>query len=545
MNDFVELKKIITILLKGWWLLLLLGVIAAMVSYFATQKQPTVYKATTTIMVGQSIKTTEITREGLLVSEVLAQTYAEMVRRQPVLEGVVKALGLDKSWQSLKGQVRVRLVEGTQLLQIEVEADSSEEAQIVADEVAHQLILLSPTSIQNREKEDSQQFVRQRLENLQTKIGAGQQRLESLESLMASSLTAEQVQELQKEINTLESLIADWENTHTQLLIFIESNKSPNQLVVIEPAQVVAEPPPTELFTLIGGFIGVIIGAGVLFLLDFLDDTVKSMNDLSSLNLAVLGTVGRIDGKLHQQKLVAVHDPFNPTTEAFRMLRSNIQFLTNDVSHKSILVTSPTPSEGKSTTVANLAVVMAQAGYKTMVVDADLRQPTLHKVFQVSNMEGLTDLLRTSELDIADYVKPTAIENLHILTSGRLPPNPSELLGSSRMRKLLAALEQMADIIIYDSPPVLIVTDSSVLANQVEGVILVVRAGQTQREAVKQAAANLQYANATIMGCILNQVQNKGFVYHSRRFYKIPSQLRPNNGIAFTKLPHRWRLPFN
>jgi capsular exopolysaccharide synthesis family protein len=364
---------------------------------------------------------------------------------------------------------------------------------------------------------------------------------------MANSLSAKQVLELQAEINTLESLIAGWENNYTQLLILVESNKSPNNLTVVEPAQANPGPvrPHVRLHTLLAGVIGLFLALGFVFLLEFLDNTLKSADDLSrSLGLTALGTVGRISGKNYHDKLIVFQGAFSPISEAYRMIRSNIHFMSVDRPAKTIMVTSSTPQEGKSVTAANLGVVMAQSGLKTILVDADLRRPTQHQIFQVPNLAGLTNLLCSPELEINDHLRNTNVENLHLITCGVLPPNPSELLGSQRMRQLLASLNQMADVVILDSPPVVAVTDAAVLSNRVDGVVLVTYAGQTRRDVARQAVLNLQQAGANLLGGVLNGISKRegGYSYHQ---YYTPSRHGAAGQPSRAGLRRRWQwLPF-
>jgi capsular exopolysaccharide synthesis family protein len=518
----MELRQYMTIIMRWWWLTILLTIAAGVTSYAVSQRLVPVYEATTTLIVGQSIQATELSTGDILTSQQLAQTYADIAQRQPVLQNTIEALSLNDTWRELKKRVKVRSVQGTQLLEIAVEANSPEEAQVTADEIARQLILLSPTALQNQEKDENQRFVRQRLEDLQAKIEAGQTRVKELEAAMAGSLSAQEVRELQGEINTLESLIANWEDTHTQLLIFIESKRSPNYLAVIEPAQADPDPvrPQTLRNTALAGVVGFLLALGLIFLLEYLDDTFKSADDLSqSLGLTSLGVVSQIKGRRYQDRLIASQDPFAPASEAYRMIRSNIQFMSIDRPVKSIMVTSPTPGEGKSFTVANLGIAMAQAGLKTIIVDTDLRRPVQHQVFTVPNLEGLTDLLRSPEPEINSHLKHTGFENLQVITCGTLPPNPSEVLGSQRMGQLLAGLNEMADVVIYDSPPVVAVADATVLSRRVDGVVLVIEARQTRRDVARQAIVNLQQAGAHMLGGVLNRASYKRGSYHYYHYY--------------------------
>jgi capsular exopolysaccharide synthesis family protein len=539
----MELRQYMAIVIRWWWLTILLTLTAGVTSYAVSQRLVPVYEATTTLMVGQSFQATELTNNDILTSERLARTYADIAQRQPVLQGTLEALGLKGPWRQLKKRVKVNPVQDTQLLEIAVEASSPEEARVTADEVARQLILLSPSAVRNQEQDENQRFVRQRLEGLQVKIGAGQERMKELEAAMTGSLSAQQVQELQTEINTLERLITDWENTYTQLLIFIDSKESPNYLAVIEPAQVNPDPvrPRVGLNTLIAGIVGLSLALGLIFLLEYLDDTLKSADDLSqSLGLTSLGAISQIKGRRYQDKLIASQDPFAPASEAYRMIRSNIQFMAIDRPVKSIMVTSSTPGEGKSFTVANLGITMAQAGLKTIIVDTDLRRPVQHQVFTVPNLEGVTDLLRSPELEINSHLKHTRFENLQVITCGTLPPNPAEVLGSQRMGQLLAGLNEMADVVICDSPPAVAVADAAVLSRRVDGVVLVIEAGQTHRDVARQAITNLQQAGAHILGGVLNRASYKRGGYHYYHYY---SSKRRKPASQPAQRQWRW-LPF-
>lgn len=559
MNDSLNLRQYITIGLKWWWLMILATVVAAATGYLVSERQPRVYQATAKIIVGQSIQATELTSSDILTSERLAQTYAKLAQLQPVLQAVVESLSLSDTWQELQERVTVRPIRDTQLLEIAVEAPSPEEARLTADEVANQLILRSPTAMQNQEKEENQRFGRQRLESLQAKIEAGQDRLAELETAMTGSLSAEKVQELQAEINELEKLIADWENNYTQLLIFVEGDKSPNYLAVVEPAQAMLEPvrPRVLLNTVLAGVVGLMLALGVVFLVEHLDDSLKSTSDLNQvLGLTTLGTISQIEGKNYHDRLITTKDPFSPATEAYRIIRSNIQFMSVDRPTSTLLVTSAVPGEGKSVTAANLSVVLAQAGLKTILVDADLRRPVQHQMFQVSPnlmlLGGLTELLCTPAAEAGNFLRKTGVENLSLLTSGALPPNPAELLGSQRMVQVLADLNELADVVILDSPPATVVTDTAVLSTKVDGVVLVVKASQTRLGLVNQAVMNLNQAGARLLGGILNQVsrrKSQGYYYYhsyySPKTYK--NGRSPNLPVQpASKSSRRWQwLPFS
>jgi capsular exopolysaccharide synthesis family protein len=219
--------------------------------------------------------------------------------------------------------------------------------------------------------------------------------------------------------------------------------------------------------------------------------------------------VGRVAAALASSRktpdLVSVTHPRSAVAEAYRDLRTSLSFARPDGPLKSILVSSAGPAEGKSTTVANLAVAMAQAGTSVVVVDADLRRATLDKQFGVSNQFGLTNAL-FDQGNLSLYVRSTFLDKLRVLTSGPLPPNPSELLGSERMRSLLGELKSRFDCVLLDSAPVGSVSDALVLSPLVDGVVLVVHAGGLPREVVQRVKAKLDQSQARLLGVVLNKV---------------------------------------
>ena len=202
--------------------------------------------------------------------------------------------------------------------------------------------------------------------------------------------------------------------------------------------------------------------------------------------------------------LITLTEPGSPISEAYRTLRMNLQFASLDTKLDSLLITSPSAGEGKSTTLANLAVTMAQMERQVIVVDADLRRPYLHTLFRVPSDVGLTTMM----LEDAALAEPplcdTSVPGLRVLPTGTLPPRPADLLGSRRMEALIAALRERADVVIFDAPPILAATDAVILATKLSGVLLVVSAGETRRESAQQAVERLRKVNANLLGAVLN-----------------------------------------
>jgi capsular exopolysaccharide synthesis family protein len=213
--------------------------------------------------------------------------------------------------------------------------------------------------------------------------------------------------------------------------------------------------------------------------------------------------------------LITISHPRSLISEAYRTLRTNLEFSSLDKPIRSMVVTSAAPEEGKSTTLANLAVAVAQSGKKVILVDCDLRRPSLHQIFGVGNAPGLSDMMRDDALMTKPPVQETTVPNLYLLPSGTLPPNPAELLGSRRMSEVVAALQQHAEMVLFDAPPVIAVTDAAVLASKVDAVLLVVSAGKTKREQAKKAKALLEKVNARLIGTVLNNVKGETSSYQS------------------------------
>lgn len=204
-----------------------------------------------------------------------------------------------------------------------------------------------------------------------------------------------------------------------------------------------------------------------------------------------------------RNRLIAKTAPKSPITEQYRTIRTNIQFSAVDTPIRSLMVTSAGPSEGKSTTASNLAVVFAQQGKKVLIVDADLRRPTLHFTFGFTNTIGLTNVL-TRQIHINESIRTTDVENLYFMPSGPIPPNPAELLGSATMDQLISDLYEMFDLVIFDVPPVLAVADAQVLGNQVDATILVVSSGLTEREGAIKTKEILEQTKSKLLGAVLN-----------------------------------------
>lgn len=300
---------------------------------------------------------------------------------------------------------------------------------------------------------------------------------------------------------------------------------------VVDAAEIPKSPvkPKKAQNLLLGLIVGLALGVGLAFFLEYLDNTIKLPDDIKErLKIPYLGPVPFItaamqgNGNVPESKpggsLITISSPKSTASESYRGIRTSLLFSAADNAPRMILVTSAAPAEGKSITSANLAVAMAQAGNRVLIVDCDMRRPKLHRIFNLQRDRGLSNIM-VGSCDIDGATIHSSIPGIDIIVSGPVPPNPSEMLGSQQMIRFMEAIRERYDRIIIDSPPITAVTDSVILSRLVDGVLLVIRAGETHREIVKNGIGLLQAANARILGAILNGVMMGRDSYYYYQYY--------------------------
>ena len=342
-------------------------------------------------------------------------------------------------------------------------------------------------------------------------------------------------------------------NEHYQQLVqTLETSKMNNAIEKGDVQIVDLAKKPSKPFTpnhqrdiIIFCFFGLGAALVIVFLVEFVDNTIKTIDEVEKYNKSVIGVIPAI-GKMKSQgflsrylenktftalggekgikrKIITRDNPKSPISESYRGLRTNI-LLSNTKDIKSILVSSAGPGEGKTTTVANLAITFANLGRKTLLVDTDLRRPVIHSVFNVKREPGVTNYLTGQTDDYRSLVKSSEIENLFLMTSGLIPPNPSEMLGTKKMTKFIKKLESEWDMILFDSPPLVAVTDATMISREIDSIILVIKAGQTDKKAFHHTMANLKNIEAPLDGIVMNAVTSKSnygsyYYYYYHQYY--------------------------
>lgn len=526
-SEAMTLLQYVSVVWRWLWLILLYMAIAGGAAYaFSIQATP-VYQASAALLINQArTGNSSADYTALLTGERLAQTYAELIRKRPVIEAVIANLQLPFDADTLDKLVSVAPVRNTQLLNLTVEDTDPQRAADIANE------LVRVFSQQNQAQQTSRYSdTRQRLERELAKVQAD---IDSTQASLAGLKTSSNVGG-EAERNRLETLLAQYRGSYATLTkslgdVQMAEAQSTDSMVVAEAAR--AEPTPIRpqplRNTLLATIVGALLALGCAFLLEFLDDRVKTPEQVSRLSGAMtLGSIGKLSSFGPGAQLVVRSDVNSPLTEAYRMLRVNLDFTAVDSPLQTITITSANPGEGKSTTIANLAVALAESGKRVILVDTDLRRPVLHNIFELPNDRGVTTaLLHPGDAELRQHLVATEVANLQLMPCGPIPPNPAELLSSRRMAALIEALKAECDIVLFDTPPLLVFADAALLARACDGVVLTVRAHTTRLGALRHTCEQLNQAGARLLGVVLNGVPTPRGKQQSYYYYYSDDQLR-------------------
>lgn len=512
----MELKQYLIPLRKWWWLLVITTLVSTLAAFVATRFEEPMYRTRTTLIIGQTLDDPNPNNYDYYLGFTLAQVYGDIAQRMPVQQATMDALGL--TWLPA---YRVNVPPNNQIIEIVVTDSNPVRAQAVANMLAEQLIRQTPTGNPG-ENEQRTLFINQQMDSLQEKIHETEGQIGVLRGALEDMVSARQIADTQSQLSVLEGRLNTLQANFATLLSNTPKG-APNTLRVIEPAALPTRSvsSPAWQTILLGSLIGLTLAAGVAFLMDYLDNTLKTPEEVGQkLELPVLGFISVMpqENKATQKPIPYVaSQPRSPIAEAFRILRTNLEFAGVSQPLQTILVTSPGPEEGKTTTAANLAVVMAQGHKQVILLDCDMRHPSVHPRFGLSNQAGLSDLFR-NQVTLEEIVRPTKIPGLSVITAGSQPPNPAELLSSGRMEEILQELRDMADVIVVDSPP-FVVSDAVILGAKVDGVLLMVQPERTQDVAAVALVEQLRRTGANVVGVIFNRLSSKGSVYYGAYNY--------------------------
>ncbi len=518
-SDFeFDIKHYLYILRSRWWLLALMLVGAAVTAFVLSRLSTPVYRATTTLLIeakgNDAMNSADYA--AIRASESLAQTYASLLQSRTVAEEVYKRLDLANKPGATFGTVQANPVAGTQLIRVNADNSAPEMAALVVNTVAS-VFIEQNYQRQTSGYSQSQDSLARQLDYLEGQINQTTTALAALQNAQGVAESAERARQ--------EELLAQYNQNYTSLLQSIENVRlaaiqSTSNIIQVEPAITPTRPlrPNVMLNTVVAGVLGLLAGVILALIEDFLDDTVKSPEAASQqLHLPIIGMVLNFDAE--RERLITLLKPRSPAAESFRRIRINIKYASVDHDLRTLLVTSPAPSEGKTTLAANLGVVMATDNQRTILIDGDLRRPNLHKAMGLPNRRGLSDLFIESADTLKDAMQATGVEGLSVITSGPLPPNPSELLDSAKIGHILQEVRQQADLIIIDAPPAISLTDAIALSQRVDGVVMVLRAGRTKMALLRHAVQDLRQVGANIIGLVFTDIDHASNRYGQYYYY--------------------------
>lgn len=545
----MELLGYWKIIRKRLWLIILLLLIGGVgVAYYNMQQIPR-YRTSTTLFLGPGSNSSSSPYDAMLlyqrtrIIESLSNTYSELMQTRSFASMVIEESSLPLSEGQVINSLSTRYVPDTQFFRITATHANPQVAQRLANTAAQVLInenISRQQAVQQQVEEqqivdpeiqalsDLRSSLQQEMKLYDERIRGIQAQINDLELRGPSEWNNQRLAGLRQELASLQSARSTLLTSLTQAQAALVATKPANAAssmdtaVVIDEAPLPTTPLPRDVAerTLMVLFLSLVAGVGLAVLLEYIDYTVKTPEELDAVyGVPALGVVGvaakRSNKNTINPELVTLNDAFSPIAEAFRSLRTSIGFSALTTPTRSLLVTSAGPSEGKTFVASNLAVTLALGGKRVILVDTDLRKPMVHHMFGISREPGFTNLLMDQQGNLGNFLQKTPVKNLRILTCGTLPPNPADLLGSPRAVEVMGQLGQYADIVVYDSPPAATVTDAAIVAQHVDAVLQVVLAGGTRIDLVQRCKTVLEQVGAHMLGPVLNRVGGSDLGYYA------------------------------
>ena len=513
----MELRDYIHVIRARKWVIIQAVVIVTLTALAVSFLQPKSYEGSVQVLVSEKSSSSAVFSD--LVTQLSSQperalqTQVQLMEVRPIAEATIKQLDLQTTPEALLARVTVIAVGQTNLVKITATAGDPAQAAAIANTMADEYVT-SSRDAQRASLAAAADEVQKRLDQAKADI------LDLGKRITQSGKSDQLAAELQIATGTYTTLAEKLE----QLRINQQLETGPGRVVSSAVVNDVAVSPKPLRNGALGLAVGLVFGLGMAFLYEYLDNTIKTTDEVEKIfGVPVLGTVpAEKMEKGEKRRLSIVQSPGSSTAEAYRVLRNSLDFINFQHDRRTLLVTSAAPGEGKSTVAANLAAALAQAGKKVVLVSVDFRRPTTDQFFNVNNMIGLSDVLLGSHSLKAALQRP-GDEQLLVLTSGKMPPNPSELLGSTKMEEVMKSLEEWGDWVILDAPPLLAVADPAAVARWVDGVLMVTQAGVSTREAAKKAMELLGKVGAKMTGVVVWGLDESkgsgGYGYYAGGYY--------------------------
>lgn len=494
----LDLRDYARVVGRHWLLITVAALTITGVAFLASSRQPRIYEATARVVVEPVGLDTEAQLNQLLYGGGM-ETQQELVTSAAVADQVAQEVGGDETVDELVGAVSSSVVGESQILEISATSDDPERAADLAQAFAETYLALR--------REDAVAEAETAFESLQSRATQVQDRLREI-TAEAEDASATEVERLDREESTLLTQIGVIQS-QIAALPAPESFAAAGGDVIAPALEPTAPVSPRPMRTAVLALVfGSMLGMGLAFLREFLDQSIRGDSQVTQIaGRPVLGHIPvRAKSRAGDVGPVTVTAPASQVAEAYQTLRANVRFVGAAHELRTLLITSPHAGEGKTTTAANLAVVMARSGTRVLLVGLDLRRPTLFREFGRREGKGITAVL-SGEADLSDVLLDVGVPNLQLLPAGAIPPNAADLISSPRMAELMLQLDDLADLVIYDSPPLLAVADSLEMAPRVSGVILVVDAKGTKRNALRTSVDRLTAVGSTLLGVVFNNVE--------------------------------------
>lgn len=510
----MELRDYLNVIRARKWVIIQAVLIVTLTAVVASLIQAPVYESDAKVLISEKDAGAAIF--GTVLAEFSSQperglqTQVQLVQMRPLYEKTIRQLGLGITPKQFAKKVTVKAIGQTNVIQVVAKDTDPERAAAIANALAGEFVSWS--------REYQRTSLRTAADEVESRLGEAESRILEI----ADRIDAEgKSDELEAELGIALSAYTTLAEKLEQLRINEELQSGSG--VVVSPAAIADEPvePSPMRNGALGLAVGLLFGLGMAFLYEYLDNTVKSSEELERLVEApILGIVpAEKYDKGEKRRITLLTHPASAAAEAYRALRNNLDFVNFEHDIRTLLVTSAAPGEGKSTVAANLAAGLAQAGKKVALINCDFRKPTTQQFFAVSNAVGLSDVLLGNNTLKSALQKPDGDLELLVLAAGKLPPNPAELLGSEKMRDLVKGLDDWADWIILDTPPLLAVADATSVARWADGVLLVTKGGVSTREAVKRGRDMLAQVGARVLGGVVWGLESMpgrgGYGYYS------------------------------